>query len=405
MKIKETNKYLTLLTLYLAQSIPMSFFSTVVPVIMRMENYSLESIGYLQLIKLPWIIKFLWAPLVDRTSQNASQYRRWILVSESFYAIVIFATGFFNLETDFITIIVLMIIAFFASATHDIATDAFAILILKEKERSLGNSMQSAGNFMGTLVGSGVLLVIYHYWGWKYLLFLLAAFVIVILIPISLYPAKKEITPSEKRKNISPLEFIYFFRQKKIISHLLLLFLFYSGLIGILTMIKPYLVDLGYGIREIGFISGIFGTACGTLTTIPAGILIRRIGLKKTVWIFPVFNFLAALYFFFLTFTNHPLYLIYTGVALLWSSYAMSSVFVYTLAMKIVRKGREGTDFTIQIVITHISSLFIAVVSGKVADIIAYRGLFLLEVILALSLLILIPLFFKKSFYDRNGDS
>jgi hypothetical protein len=44
--------------------------------------------------------------------------------------------------------------------------------------------------------------------------------------------------------------------------------------------------------------------------------------------------------------------------------------------MKIVRKGREGTDFTLQIVMTHLSSLIIAVMSGKVADAITYRGLF-----------------------------
>jgi hypothetical protein len=94
MKQKEANKYFTLLSLYLAQSIPMSFFSTVVPVIMRMENYSLESIGYLQLIKLPWIIKFLWAPLVDKTCQNTRQYRRWILVSEFFMQLSFFPSGF-----------------------------------------------------------------------------------------------------------------------------------------------------------------------------------------------------------------------------------------------------------------------------------------------------------------------
>ncbi len=38
------SKYITLLNLYLAQSIPMSFFSTVLPVIMRTEHYSLTSI-------------------------------------------------------------------------------------------------------------------------------------------------------------------------------------------------------------------------------------------------------------------------------------------------------------------------------------------------------------------------
>jgi predicted MFS family arabinose efflux permease len=405
MKQKEGNKYFTLLSLYLAQSIPMSFFSTVVPVIMRMENYSLESIGYLQLIKLPWIVKFLWAPLVDKTSQNTKQYRRWILVSEVFYAIVIFSIGFLNLETDFTLIIVMMVIAFTASATHDIATDAFAILILKAKERSMGNSMQSAGNFIGTLMGSGVLLVIYHYWGWQYLLFALAAFVLVVLVPVSLYPAREKKVLDKSRKNISPLEFVWFFKQKGIGGHLVLLFLFYSGLIGILTMVKPYLVDLGYEVKEIGFISGIFGTACGALMTVPAGMFIRKVGLHKAVWVFPAINLSAALFFVGLTYTSHPLYLIYIGIGLLWSAYAMSSVFVYTLAMKIVRGGREGTDFTLQIVITHLSSLIIAVMSGKVADAITYRGLFMIEVGIGLLIFILIPFIFRNNFYNKYENS
>ncbi len=405
MKQKEGNKYFTLLTLYLAQSIPMSFFSTVVPVIMRMENYSLESIGYLQLIKLPWIVKFLWAPLVDKTSQNTKQYRRWILISEIFYAIVIFSIGFLNLETDFTLIIVMMVIAFTASATHDIATDAFAILILKVKERSMGNSMQSAGNFIGTLMGSGVLLVIYHYWGWQYLLFALAAFVLVVLIPVSLYPAREKKVLDKSRKNISPLEFVWFFKQKRIGGHLVLLFLFYSGLIGILTMVKPYLVDLGYEVKEIGFISGIFGTACGALMTVPAGIFIRKVGLNKAVWVFPTINLAAAVFFVGLTYTSHPLYLIYIGIGLLWSAYAMSSVFVYTLAMKIVRAGREGTDFTLQIVITHLSSLIIAVMSGKIADAITYRGLFIIEVGIGLLIFILIPFIFRNNFYNNYENS
>ncbi|MBP8011770.1 MAG: MFS transporter, partial [Parabacteroides sp.] len=61
-----TSKLVTFFCLYIAQSIPMSFFSTVIPVMMRQENFSLASIGLLQLIKLPWILKFLWSPLVDR---------------------------------------------------------------------------------------------------------------------------------------------------------------------------------------------------------------------------------------------------------------------------------------------------------------------------------------------------
>jgi len=404
MQLKELNKYTTLLSLYLAQAIPMSFFSTVVPVIMRTENYSLTSIGLFQLLKIPWIIKMFWAPLVDKTCQGTRHYRKWIIASELFYAAVIISIGFFNLQTNITTIIILMFVAFIASATQDIATDAFAILILKDKERSIGNSMQSAGSFIGTLVGSGALLVIYHYWGWKNLLFCLAGFVVIALIPVSLYKNHPDPLIKKPQKKISGIEFIHFFRQEKISAHVLLLFLFYSGIIGILTMIKPYLVDLGYATRQIGFIS-MMGTACGVLMTIPAGLIIRKISLKKSVWIFPVINLGAALCFFGLTFTGHPPGMVYPAIGLLWSAYAMSSVFIYTLGMKIVRPGKEGTDFTIQIVITHLSSLIIAISSGKIADAIGYRGLFAIEAGLGILLLLLLSFIFKPEFYGRNEDS
>ncbi len=369
---------------------------------MRMENYSLESIGYIQLIKLPWILKLLWAPIVDRTSKNKREYRRWILASEVFYALIIMSIGYLDLQTDFTTIIALMVIAFTASATQDIATDAFAILILEKNERSLGNSMQSAGSFIGTMMGSGVLLIVYHYWGWLWLLRCLGLFVLFALIPVSLYNARNGKELDRSSKNVSPLEFIYFFRQKNIGGHLLLLFLFYSGIIGILTMIKPYFVDLGYDIKEIGIISGIFGTACGVVMTIPAGIFIRKKGVIKSIWLFPVVNVLVAGYFFGLTYTDHAIYLVYIGVALLWGAYAMSSVFVYTMGMQVVRKGREGTDFTVQIAITHLSSLVIAIMSGKIADALTYRGLFGIEVGLGILFLILLPFIFKKDFYLRD---
>ena len=402
---KEFDKYFTLLSLYLAQSIPMSFFSTVVPVIMRMENYSLESIGYLQLIKLPWIAKFFWAPFVDHTSRSLRQYRHWILGSEIFYAIVIVAIAFLDLQTDFITIVILMVIAFTASATQDIATDAFAILSLRKEERSLGNSMQSAGNFLGTMVGSGVLLVIYHYYGWSNLLFGLAALVLLALVPVTVYKAPRDKTAHQSRKKVSWLDFAHFFNQKGIWRHIILLLLFYAGIIGILTMLKPYLVDLGYSIKQIGFIVGIFGTGIGALMTIPAGIFIRRKGLRKALYVLPVINLLVAAYFTGLTYTSHPPYLIYIGIGLLWAAYAMSSVFVYTLSMGIVRKGREGTDFTVQIVLTHLSSLIISVSSGKVADMITYRGLFIAEMVLGVVIIILLYSVYRDKFYERNEHS
>ncbi len=399
--MKARQKYSILFSLYLAQSIPMSFFSTVLPVIMRMENFSLSSIGLLQLVKIPWVIKFLWAPFVDRNAESDMHYRRWILGSEVFYAVVIMAIGFFDLSTRFTTIIVLMILAFFISATQDIASDALAIRVLKKEERGYGNSLQSSGNFLGSLLGSGVLLILYSLIGWKHLMFLLSGIVLLALLPILRYREKRKDKPlvssgNIPKKRVSPRDIQGFFRQYRIGRRVVLLVLYYSGIIGILAMLKPFMVDQGYSIKEIAFIIGIFGTACGAGSSFLGGYLMKGLGNKRALRLFAGYGFLSALYISALTLVDASTVFIYIGVALIWSAYGMCAVGIYTISMNTVRKGREGTDYTIQIVLTHLSALLIVVISGRIGDLLGYGGLFVIEALLGLTVTLLIG----RLYYD-----
>ena len=129
--------------------------------------------------------------------------------------------------------------------------------------------------------------------------------------------------------------------------------------------------------------------------TLPAGFFYPEERFeKKACFFFAAINVIAAAYFVLLTYSSHPIYLIYIAVILLWSAYAMSSVFIYTLSMNVVRPRREGSDFTIQIVVTHLSSLVIAIFSGKIADAISYRGLFAIELTICLLVLVFITFHF-----------
>ena len=390
-----TNKLVTFLCLYIAQSIPMSFFSTVIPVMMRQENFSLSAIGLLQLIKLPWIIKFFWSPLVDRNCMTVSHYKRWIFSSELIYAVLIFSVAFLDFKENFSTILILVIISFVASATQDIATDALAVLSFSRKDKSLINSMQSMGSFAGAMIGGGVLLLLFKQIGWYSLLPCLAIFVIVALVPLFFNKdiAIKEKSQAQKAKKT---DFYYFFTQKGIWKQIIFLFLYYSGLIGTLAMLKPYMVDLGYNIKEIGVMSGLAGTFIAFLSSFGGGFIIRRIGRYRARILFAVAILLATFYFLGLSYVTPTTLLLYIGIFLLWGSYGMATIIVYTTAMDCVREGREGTDFTIQTVITHLSSMCIAIASGKIADLTGYHGLFLFEVILATVSLIYIIFVFKK---------
>jgi MFS family permease len=395
MNREKLDKFFVLFSLYIAQSVPMSFFSTVVPVIMRQEHYSLQSIGMLQLIKLPWILKFLWAPLIDRNAGDLKQYRKWIIGSELFYAITIIAIGILNLQFDFKLIIIFMIIAFIASATQDIATDAYAILIMKKEERSFGNSMQSSGSFIGALVGTGVLLIVYHYFGWTILLHCLALFALIALIPLLLYKKREPVI--EKKGSVIKMKDLYlFFAVPGMVKRIFLLVFYYSGIIGILAMLKPYLVDLGYSIKEIGFMSGIVGTSVAALSSFLAAYLINKLGRRNSLIGFSFLSVIATIYLWMISLTTPATPLVYLGIILIWGTYGLLTVAIYTTSMDHVRPGREGTDFTIQIVITHLSGLIIAVMSGKIADSFTYSGLFFVEALLSVATFVALFFLYRK---------
>ncbi len=390
MKKLFSNKYFVLFSLYIAQSVPMTFFSTVMPVIMRQNHFSLTSIGLLQLVKLPWILKFLWAPLVDHNTRSTRDFKKWILFSEAIYAMFIAAIAFLDLKVDFSLIIVLLVLAFVASATQDIATDAFAVLILHKKERSLGNSVQSGGSFVGTILGSGVLLVVYSRYGWQYLIFGLALFVLIALIPLVFF--SQEVKKEEKVvRSVGLNDIVLFFGQKGVWRHVILLFFFYAAIVGVLAMMKPWLVDLGYNVKQIGVYSGIYGATTGFVFAFIAGFVIRKTGKKKAMRIFPGLTVLVLAYVYLLTFMPKTDFNVITALLGVWAVYGANSVLIYTVAMDSVRKGREGTDFTIQIVLVHLGSMFMAIASGKLAHTYGYKGLFLIELIIALLLFVAIP--------------
>lgn len=384
----------TFFALYIAQSIPMSFFSTVLPVIMRQENFSLASIGLLQLIKLPWIFKFLWSPFVDRNCVTTGDFKRWIFSSELIYAVLIFTVAFLDFKADFHIILILVILSFIASATQDIATDALAVLSFNRKDKSLVNSMQSMGSFMGSMIGSGLMLLLFRQMGWNNLLPCLSVFVIIALLPL-FFNRKLEIQPQEATVRAKKADFIYFFNQKGIWKQVGFLFFFYSGLIGTLAMLKPYMVDQGYDIQEIGLMYGVVGTSVGALSSFAAGFIVRRIGRHTSRVLFASVIFATAVFFTFISFLNPTPPVLYLGIFLVWGSYGMATIIVYTTAMDCVRPGREGTDFTIQTVITHLSSMCVAILSGKLADLWGYQGLFCFQASMALTSLVYVLTVFR----------
>ncbi|MFI3315594.1 MAG: MFS transporter [Rikenellaceae bacterium] len=389
----------TFFFLYIAQSIPMSFFSTAIQVIMREAEFSYSSIALMQIVKLPWVLKFIWAPLIDRNCISLKDYKRAIISSEVVYALLLIVVGLLNVADDFFLIISLIILSLIASATQDIATDSLAVLSFKNKDKNMVNSMQSMGSFGGVIIGSGVLLMVLNKYGWNAVVHCLAGFVLIALLPL-LFNRKLQIEQKQVKQRAKFTDFIWFFNQRKIWKQIGFLMLYYASTIGLLSVLRPYLVDLGYSKSEIGVLFGVVGSAAAFVSSFCSGLIVRRIGIYSARIIFAIFALITALYFWAISWTPTTV-LITLGIILLWVGYGMSTIVVYTSSMNSVREGREGTDFTVQTVLTHFSGIIIALLSGKVADNMGVHSMFGFEVILAVISLIYILLIFKKE--KSNG--
>ena len=397
----------TFFSLYIAQSVPMSFFAAVLPILMRQGAYSLTAIALIKLIKIPWIIKFLWSPLVDRHTKEVLDYKRWIVVSEILYALIILVVALLSLDTTPILVIGLIFIAFLMSATQDIATDALAARSFHPNDRGLINSMQSMGSFAGSMVGSGVLLVLFHKLGWHHMLPWVALFVLVALIPL-LQNKGIELQPTaEKERPIArPKDMLTFFTQKGIYKHIIFLLLFYTGIIGLLSNLRPMMVDFGYDMKEIGFIVGICGTSMGILGSFLSGLGVKYLGRK---WMRRLVSLLivGTSTLFLITYNGGLLGqhtpFIFVAIGSVWLIYGMASTLVYTTSMDLVRSGREGTDFTLQIVVTHLSSMLFSISFARVADVTGYQGLFTLSLVMGLLTTLYIWFYNPKKVIDESA--
>ena len=84
-------KIVLLVALYFAQGLPFGFQSKTLPIFLRVRDLSLSKIGFAQALAAPWLLKFVWAPLVDTYGRRSALGRRkaWIVPTQCCLAAVL----------------------------------------------------------------------------------------------------------------------------------------------------------------------------------------------------------------------------------------------------------------------------------------------------------------------------
>ena len=192
------SRVLTLCALYVAQGIPWGFMTVTFVTYLALEGVGAGKLALLLTLgTLPWSIKFLWGPVIDRFQYREMGRRRpWILAAQTGMVIFLSAILFVPDPASNVLLVSIMFCVYnIFTSLQDVATDALAVDILRHNEIEQVNSYMFTSKSVGGIIGGAGLGSVINILGIKGAI----ALQIPILIVIMLVPIYMTERPGEKR--------------------------------------------------------------------------------------------------------------------------------------------------------------------------------------------------------------
>jgi PAT family beta-lactamase induction signal transducer AmpG len=277
-----------------ACGLPLLLTSTVLQAWMKKEGIDLTLIGMMALVGLPYTLKFLWAPFLDRfTLSFLGRRRGWLLVAQIALCCSLAGLGFADPARNPVIMVCVALLVTFFSASQDIVVDAYRREDLADEELGLGSSFYINGYRVGMLLASGGGLILADYLSFKMVYLIMAACMLPAIITTLLTPepAISAGAPKTLREAIVEPLTEYFSRENAIlILGFILLYKIGDTMASAIT--TPFYMDLGFSLKEIGIIVKTFGFWATIAGSLIGGLLMLRLGINRSLWIF---GFLQAI--------------------------------------------------------------------------------------------------------------
>ena len=243
-----------------ASGLPYAIVISVSVIMYKSLGISNEDIGiYTSLLYLPWVIKPLWSPFIDLYATK----RKWFLTMQLLISIAFLIVGLtIPISNFFVLSLAVFWVAAFASASNDVASDGFYMLVLTKDQQSFFLGIRSTFYKIAILTGNGLVVILAGYLeiaygdkhkAWSYTMILVAVFMIAISIYNFFFTPKTE-TNGELETKTKPnfrKVFSTFFQKKQIVLILAFILLFRLGESQLLKMLNPFLVEpISYELDE-----------------------------------------------------------------------------------------------------------------------------------------------------------
>ena len=373
-----------LAALSFASGFPFGLVNETLPVYLRTHGAGLVEIGLISAVSFPWTFKFVWAPLVDRLGTR----RQWIvgcLAGLTLLTVILGVLELGELARWFWLLLVLMVTL---SATQDVAIDAYTIEATSTRELGVANSVRIAAYRIAMFTAGGLLIWMAGRNGWP-VSFLTGATMIGALTIAALFIPEPRRTVAAAASVWEPLRELL--ARPGIAAVILFALLFKIDIYAMEPMTRPFWVDRGFTLEEIGGIltpGRIIATVGGAVL---GGLVTTKFGIFRGLWSLGLVQALSSLGYAAVASISASKLLIITAALFENFAHGLGTAAFLAFLMSVCERRYAATQFAVLSAILALSRTLAGGASGLLAERMGYADYFFLTFLLAIPAFALLP--------------
>jgi MFS transporter, PAT family, beta-lactamase induction signal transducer AmpG len=386
-------KFLVVGVLYFAEGVPFGFVYTTLAYFLRSRGVPLEQIGILSLLGLAWSLKVLWSPLADRFGTRAA----WLVPAQ--VLVILSMLGLAYLAGAAVTpaFWVLVGVLCLASATQDLAVDAYTIDLLDTEELGMANGIRIGAYRVGLIAAGGGVLILSDLVGWSAtfvgVAIIMAALALTVIVFSPFHMARPEIARAQTGKGFSQIKE----SMKGLMAHphmgaiIVFILTYKAGDAFLGAMVSPFWRDMGFSGTQFGVASITVGKIPAIVGGFLGGAITARWGISRALWVLGIFQACSILGYWAAALPGTWHYTIY--LATLGESLAgqMGSAAFMAFLMCLCDKRFSASHYAFLSMLFGLSGRLCGYIGGWAAAYLGYATFFFLSFLLAWPAFALLP--------------
>jgi PAT family beta-lactamase induction signal transducer AmpG len=360
---------------------------------LTVEDVDIKTIGLFSLVGLPYTLKFLWSPLMDRFVVPIFGRRRgWIALSQLALIGLILGMSVTSPQNGLWFLALLAFCLTFVSASQDVAIDAYRTEVLRERERGMGAAVSVTGYRVAMLVSGALALILSEYLGWRATYMLMALIMSIGVVAVWLGPEPEDPgTPPASMKDAVEGPFKEFFSRTGVWSLLALIVLYKLGDAFAGSLTTTFLIrGVNFSVGEVGAINKGMGLASTIIGALFGGVLMARLRLFKALLIFGILQAVSNLSFMVLALVGKSYPLMIFTIAFENLAGGMGTAAFVAFLMILCNHSYTATQFALLSALASLGRVFVGPLSGVLVDGMGWTVFFFTTFLFALPGLVLL---------------